>query len=141
MLVAWTAYVDLSRVAVKKYLDNLKTTSSPGPDRVHPRILSEAAGEVTGPLATLFRKSVDAGILAEDWEKASIVSIFKKDSRSEPGNYRPVTLIAIPCKILETLIRNCLMDHLTTGQLPHQDQHGFRRGRSCNSQLLEVVKD
>ena len=133
--------LDLSRVAVKKCLDNLKTTSSPGPDGVHPRILSEAADQVAGPLATLFRKSVDAGILPEDWKKASIVPIFKKDNRSEPGNYRPVSLTAIPCKILETLIRNCIMDHLTTGQLLHQDQHGFRRRRSCNSQLLEVLED
>ena len=133
--------VNISQVAVKRCLEGLKTSSSPGPDGIHPRVLKEAAEQVAGPLATLFRKSLDAGVLPGEWKLGLIVPIFKKGPRSEPGNYRPVSLTAIPCKILETLIRNALMDHLAAGQLLHHDQHGFRQGRSCSSQLLEVMED
>lgn len=133
--------LNLSQAAVEKCLETLKTTCSPGPDGIHPRVLKEAAGQLSGPLATLFRKSVDSGTLPKEWKEGLIVPIFKKGSRSEPGNYRPVSLTAIPCKILETLIRNCLMEHLAAGQLLHLDQHGFRQRRSCSSQLLEVLDD
>ena len=44
---------------VKKVLDGLKVTSSPGPDKVHPRVLKEVAAQMAKPLPILFQKSLD----------------------------------------------------------------------------------
>ena len=126
---------------VRKALDSLKTTSSPGPDEIHSRVLKEAAGQIAKPLTILFQKSLDTGSLPEDWKLGTVVPIFKKGNRQEPCNYRPVSLTAIPCKVFEKLIRDCIMEHLTAEQLLHCDQHGFRPKRSCSSQLLEVLED
>ena len=126
---------------VKKQLDGLKVYCSPGPDGIHPRILKESAEQVARPLSILFQKSLDTGLLPDDWKTGTVVPIFKKGSRKEPGNYRPVSLTAIPCKILEALIRDRLMTHLIDERLLHNDQHGFRPRRSCTSQLLEVLED
>jgi len=79
---------------------------SPGPDGMHPRVLQEMANILDIPLAMLFNKSIKDGILPEDWKCANVSSIFKKGSKLDAGNYRPVSLTSVPCKILESLIRD-----------------------------------
>ena len=127
--------------SVRAKLANLKISSSPGPDGIHPRILRETASSVSGPLAEIFRKSLSCGRLPQDWKLGSVTPIFKKGDRSLPGNYRPVSLTSVPCKVLESLIRDQLVEHLiATGQLS-KDQHGFGARRSCTTQLLEVLEE
>ena len=64
---------------------------------LHPRVLKEAHSSLSGPLAYLFRKSLDTGCDPDDWKLARVVPIYKKGSKVEPCNYRPVSLTAIPC--------------------------------------------
>ena len=122
-------------------LKGLKTSSSPGPDNVHPRVLKEGAEFLAKPRAIIFSKSLDNSYLPNDWTLGTIVPIFKKGNRQLPRNYRPVSLTAIPCKILESIIKDELMKHLTAGDLLAAGQHGFRSRRSCNTQLLEVINE
>ena len=61
--------------------------------------------ELAVPLFIIFRKSVDSGELPKEWKTARVTPVFTKGARTKPGNYRPVSLTCIPCKILETIIR------------------------------------
>jgi len=75
-------------------------------------------------------------------EMAHVVTpIFKKGSRAEVCNYRPVALTSVVCKVLETIIRNNIVKHMETNNLLSQHQHGFTRGRSCLTNLLETIED
>ena len=121
---------------VEQKLRGLRITSSPGPDGFHPRILKELASVLSVPLCKLFQKSMETGVLPVDWKVAEVVPIFKKGSRSKPSNYRPVSLTAIPCKVMESVLRDSIVAHMVeTGQL-NQAQHGFVEKRSCTTQLL-----
>ena len=91
------------------------------------------------PLAHLYRRSLDTGLLPQDWTVARVVPIYKKGDRQSPSNYRPISLTAVPCKILESLIRDQMLSHLTEQRLLSEHQHGFRPKRSCSTQLLEVL--
>ena len=91
--------------------------------------------------ARLFRSSVDSGSLPSDWRMDEIVPIFKKGSKQVPANYRPVTLTAVPCKILGALVRDQLMEHLTRTKQLSDAQHGFRQKTSCCTQLLETLDE
>eukprot|EP00745_Piridium_sociabile_P028422 TRINITY_DN45753_c0_g1_i14.p1 TRINITY_DN45753_c0_g1~~TRINITY_DN45753_c0_g1_i14.p1 ORF type:complete len:133 (+),score=19.72 TRINITY_DN45753_c0_g1_i14:306-704(+) len=71
--------------------------------------------------------------------KQKVKVIFKKGSRTEPGNYRPVSLTCIVCKVLESIIRDAVVAHMNSCKLYTDCQHGFRQKRSCISQLLEVI--
>ena len=133
--------VEISVASVNEKLKSVKVASSPGPDGIHPRILSEAAGTISAPLASFFRKSIDQSSIPQDWKVASVVPIFKKGERKLPSNYRPISLTALPCKIMESLIRDQLMEYFISGDLLSQHQHGFRPNRSCTTQLLEVLDD
>ena len=63
-------------------------------------------------MSTLFRKSMEVGELPKDWKLGSVVPIFKKGDRHSTENYRPVSLTAIPCKILESLVKDRLMERV-----------------------------
>ena len=80
-------------------------------------------------------------MVPRDWTVGRIVPIFKKGDKHDPGNYRPVSLTAVLCKVLESLIRDELIRHLSDLELLACGQHGFRPKRSCNSQLVEVLDD
>ena len=66
---------------------------------------------------------------------------LKKGSRFKPENYRPVSLIVVISKMLEHIIVSQIMDHLDSQTILHENQHGFRAKRSCESQLLMTTDD
>ena len=86
----------------------------------------------------IWRKSLDEGSVPIDWKTANVRPIFKKGSRKEAGNYRPVSLTSQICrpKLLESVVRDSIVNHLETNKLIADSQHGFMRGRSCLSNVL-----
>ena len=75
-----------------------------------------------------------------DWKCGNITPIFKKGPKSNPGNYRPVSLTSIPCKLLESIIKDKVTQHLYDNCLINSSQHGFMRKRSCLTNLLEFFE-
>ena len=131
--------VHISTQSVLNKLLALKPTSTPGPDELHPRVLRELGHSLAHPLKLMYRKSLDSGTLPAIWKQGMVVPIHKKGDRQSPGNYRPVSLTSVPCKVLESLIRDELMRHLDTHGLLSEHQHGFRPRRSCTTQLLDSL--
>ena len=119
----------------------LRPTASPGPDAVHPRVLSELAAPLCRPLTELFNHSLTTGRVPEEWKMGQVVPIYKKGSRSDPSNYRPVSLTSVTSKVLESLVRDALLEHFAMTGLLTDCQHGFRPGRSCATQLLCTPED
>ena len=66
----------------------------------------------------------------------NIIPLFKKGSRNKSVNYRPVSLTSVICKVLETIIRDHMMDFLIKHKLMNPSQHGFLKARSCLTNLL-----
>ncbi|KAI8495879.1 hypothetical protein Bbelb_262950 [Branchiostoma belcheri] len=91
------------------------------------------------------QKSSNVGIAAlkDGGRLVSDPKVFKKGEQYDAGNYRPVSLTSVCCKVLEHILTSTMMDHLEHhGVLcNHGQQHGFRRGRSCESQLLEFTEE
>jgi len=80
------------------------------------------------------------GVLPVDWKLATVVPIFKKGSKHEASNYRPVSLTAVPCKVLESIIKDAVVCHLDQNNFPASCQHGFVKGRSTLTNLLETLE-
>ena len=80
---------------VKDQLGNLREDKAPGPDNMHPRVLSEVSEQVREMLTDIFYSSLKSGQVPEDWRVANVTSLFKKGSREELGNYRPVSLTSV----------------------------------------------
>ena len=133
--------IDVAPDKVRAKLASLRPNSSSGPDNIHPRVLCESPDSLSVPLSILFRKSIDAGRLPADWKVGEVVPIYKKGDRQRPASYRPVSLTAVPSKVLESIVRDNLLNHLSESGLLNDAQHGFLPKRSRTSQLLEVMED
>ena len=72
---------------------------------------------------------------------ANVTAIFKKGDRKLLENYKPISLTSVPGKLLERIIRDQIVNHMTTNNLFATCQHGFITGKSCTTQLLEYIKD
>lgn len=131
----------ISPVGVQKLLEALEPHKSLGPDNISPRLLRELAPVLSPFLANLFQQSVDSGELSLDWKIANVCPIYKSGCHKDPANYRPVSLTSIVSKTLEHIIYSNVMTHLIKESLITDTQHGFRQGRSCETQLAMFVHD
>ena len=128
---------------VHKLLKNLKTHKATGPDSIPAFILKAAADELVPALAlaVLFQLSLDQGEIPTDWKEALVVPIFKKVDKHQASNYRPVSLTSITCKLLEHIIHSSIMKHFDKHKILNDNQHGFRKKRSCETQLLSTIQE
>ena len=126
---------------ILKLLDGLNASKASGPDNIPVRILKECAVQIAPFLQALFTQSLQTGELPVDWQTAFITPLFKKGDRSQPSNHRPVSLTSVCCKIMEHCIFSHIMSHCENHTILTDVQHGFRRKRSCESQLIETVDD
>ena len=138
--------VDISNITitpdiVKKKLEKLNKYKSSGPDNIHPHVLREAASSICIPLSMIYKDSLEVGETPEDWRTANVTPIFKKGDRNNPANYRPISLTSQVCKVLESIVRERVIEHLNSNNLLSEEQHGFREGRSCLSNLLTTLED
>ena len=76
------------------------------------------------------------GVTPENRRKANVTPIHKKGDKNDPANYRPVSLTSQVCKVLISIVREQITDHLKEFNLLSEEQHGFREGRSYLSILL-----
>jgi len=113
---------------VRRHLSRLEVAKATGPDGIPARVLKECATELAGPLTRLFSLCFRLGIQPTLWKVANVVPIHKKASRSAMKNYRPVSLLSICSKVMESLINNQLVNYLERHNLLSPRQYGFRRG-------------
>ena len=128
----------LSVDIVMKALQDLDGNSAMGPDGLHPMLLKSCAAHLAYPLYIVFRRSLMEGTLPDAWMISHVVPIFKKGSRYDPLNYRPISLTSVCCKTMERILCQHLTDYLDTNSLLSPHQFGFRAGRSTLEQLLLV---
>ena len=128
--------VTVTTDAVEEILLSLNVNKAAGPDGVENRVLRECAEERAPKLQQIFRKSIDDGEVPEQWKKAHIVPIHKGGSKATMGNFRPVALTSAICKILEKIVCTTIMCFLVRNNLISPQQHGFIKGRSCQTNVL-----
>ena len=131
--------VEITEEKVREKIINLKEHSAAGPDGIGPKILKAAVNELVQPLCHIYRKSLNTGQVPYDWRHARVTPIYKKGPKGDPGNYRPVSLTSIVCRLLESIIKDDLMSHLKENNLILDSQHGFVKGKSCTTNLITFM--
>ena len=132
---------EITEVKVKEKLEKLKPSSAPGPDKLWPRVLHKLSSVIALPLSIVYTKCLAEGTVPPDWKQANVTPIFKKGSKGSPGNYRPVSLTCVLCKVMESILRDAIVQHLEQYNLLRSSQHGFMAGKSTLSNLLEYLEE
>ena len=122
---------------IKKAINELANNAAPGPDGFPALLLKNCKDELAKPLYILWRVSLDTGEIPEQLKISHITPVYKGGSRHVAKNYRPVALTSHIIKIFEKVIRAALVEFIESNNLMNPNQHGFRAGRSCLSQLLQ----
>jgi hypothetical protein len=122
-------------------LTKLNVMKSAGPDGIHPRVLFELRNEIAYPLKIIFEQSIKNKQIPLDWRSGDISAIHKKGSKLDAGNYRPISLTCICCKLLESLVRDHIAEFFFNNKLFSNKQYGFIKNRSAVLQLLKVLDD
>ena len=126
---------------VRKHLLKLKWNKSPGPDNIGSSLLLDICDYISEPLSLIFNRSIHLKQVPTDWKHANVTPIFKKGDKSDPGNYRPISLTSQICKVLESILRDIIVNHLNTHTLLLKSQHGFTKGKFCLTDLLSFLED
>ena len=131
----------INSMLVERKLQSLKVDKCPGLDGIHPKMLFELRKEISEPLSNIFNRSLEESVVPTEWKDAGVTPLFKKGKKSDVQNYRPVSLTCLVCKLLESIIKDVIMAHLVRYELIRDSQHGFTKGRSCLTNLLEFFEE
>ena len=132
---------EITTTGVYKLLSNCHPWKSPGPDNIHACFLKNTAREMAPMLTHLYQLSLTTAVLPKIWKEAYVTPIYKAGERTDPKNYRPISLTSLICKFMEHIICSQLMHHLDTNNILTECQFGFRSHHSCESQLLITIDD
>ena len=119
-----------------KSLEKLRDDKAAGADELVPRFLNLIKQELACPLTILFQNIMACESVPGDWKEANVVPVYKGGSRNVATNYRPISLTSQLRKVFETIIKDQVIEFLEINALIRNSQHGFRKGRSCLTNLL-----
>ena len=128
-------------ISVERIVKRLSIKTKGGPDGIPPIFIKNCIRELRAPLASLFEISFHSGYLPDVWRQAYITPIFKKGTKTDPNNYRPVALTATMCKIMESIIKSQLQNYFVSNNLFTSSQHAFLSKHSTATNLLECTND
>ena len=119
-------------------IHELSSNSAAGPDCVPSSLLVNCATELAHVVLLIFSHSLCHGIIQKSWKRAAIIPTYKSGDKTVPGNYCPISLTYVICKVIERIIRKQVFSFLDRKGCLNSTQHGFMPGRSCLSALLDV---
>ena len=130
-----------SASTVCRFLNQLDAKKATGLDRVHCKLLKLSSSIVGPSLAYIFKSCIDAEIFPNEWKIAKVTPLFKKGSKRELGNYRPISALPLVSKMFEKIIYHQLYDYLQENSLLNTYQSGFRSMHSTLTALLETTNN
>ena len=129
----------INRGRVNLLIDEIDITKSSGIDTISSRCLKDALSVLIPHICHIFKLSIEFGIFPHYWKIATIVPLYKGGGNDEVSNYRPVSLLPIPGKLLEKLIHDHLMDFFENNNILSNYQFGFRKNHSTIDSVATLV--
>ena len=127
---------------VEELLLGLEVSKTSGPDKISTQFLKHTACSIAPSITNLFNLSLHVGRIPDKWKESMIKPIPKSPVKSsDPGNYRPISLTCLLCKLLEKHVYGLMYEHLANSQELSNSQWGFRPGRSTVTALLSVTHE
>ena len=130
---------ELRELEVHRVIKSINTSKSSGLDNISSTVIKRAFETLTPQVTFMFNLSIPGAQFPDIWKRALVVPIPKQGNLTKVQNYRPISLLPLPGKILEKLVHHQLSDYLETEMLLAGEQHGFRRNHSTIHSIEQVT--
>ena len=129
--------IDFNKDDIVSAIDEISVDSATSEGEIPAKILKACRQPLAQALLILWKSSFDTGVIPMVYKEQFITPVYKKGNKTDPANYRPISLTSHVIKIFERVVRKRLVHYLEKNNLFSSKQHGFRKGRSCLTQLLQ----
>ena len=120
-------------------LSTLDCSKANGHDNISARMPTATALTITSAVIKLFNISIRLGEIPIERKTAHISPIPKGTTSPDPAKYRPISLLSVLSKLLETHMRNVLLHHLQEYCPLSDNQWRFTKGKSTTGALLAAT--
>ena len=117
---------------------NLSNSKSPGVDNIDVKLIKTAASVICYSLAYICNLSLATSVFPSEWKKAKVIPVFKSGSKTNVGNYRPISVLSIVSKVIERAVHDQVYSYLTDNNLLSSSQSGFRSQYSTATTVIDV---
>ena len=129
----------LRGVSVHRVVKEINVSKSSGLTNISSFIIKEVLSLIIPEITFMYNRSLRTSTFPDDWKRALVVPIPKSGDLTLVKNYRPISLLPLPGKILEKLVHAQLSDYLETNSLLTAGQHGFRREHSTLHSVAQLT--
>ena len=126
-----------TRMEIMEAIKRLSGGKSPGPDGITSELMKAAAVPITSQLVTLCQRVWECETVPSCWANGTIIPVYKnKGDQRLPSNYRPITLLSVPGKVVMSILMRRILPLLLHHRRP--EQAGFTPGRSTVDCILAL---
>ncbi len=100
--------IHISPTDICDAISSIDPSKACGPEPISPRLLREGINELSSPLSIIFNILMNSSHFPSSWKLANVIPILKKNDRSNPQNYRPISLLSCIAKLMERCIHKYL---------------------------------
>ena len=102
-------------------------------------ILKGAKHIISDTLAEIINMSVQSGVYPSKLRHAKVIPVYKTRDETEPGNYRPISLLSVCNRLLGRLLNKGLTLFIEKNQILSQSRYDFRKNHSTQHAILDIV--
>ena len=133
--------IETTREEVVKLCKDINPLKSSGIDKISSKICKDAFLVLVNELVHIFNCSLQSAGFPVNWKSAKVVPLFKGGDKEDVSNYRPVSLLPLPGKLLEKIVHKRITTFLEENEFLTKNQGGFRKGHSTTSTIADLTDD
>ena len=116
----------MTELHVEKFIKDLDAKKATGLDEIDVKFIKLSGPFITKILTQICNRSISSNTFPALWKIAKVKPLHKKNSKDDPNNYRPISILPVLSKLLERHVSNHLFEYLTNHDLIVTRQSGFR---------------
>ena len=126
---------------IRTLCKDINPIKSSGMDLLSSKLCKDAFMVLTHQLTHMFNCSLGSTVFQDKWKVAKILPLFKGGDRENVNNYRPVSLLPLPGKLLEKIVHKRISEFWEANNILSNNQGGFRKGHSTAATIADLTDD
>ncbi len=130
---------EISEMDICNAISRLGPSQVSADDGITGYMLKCVKTEICPILKYIFNLSIQKRVFPSQWKMAIVTPLFKSGQTDDPNNYRPISVLSTLGKILERCAHSQCYDYLSSHNILHPSQSGFRKGYSTDTCVIDLL--